>query len=52
MPAQIKLYLVTFGFFIFAIFLGQAVAKEDYDTIALIIFLTLFVLLIIVPGYD
>src|SRR6266513_955836 len=52
MPAQIKLYLVTFGFFIFAIFLGQAVAKEDYDTIALIIFLTLFVLLIIVPGYE
>ena len=52
MPAQLKLYLVTFGFFLFAIFLGHAVAVEDYDTIALIFFLTLFVLLLIIPGYE
>src|ERR1041385_4069410 len=52
MPAQIKLYLVTFGFFVFAIFLGQAVAKEDYDTITLVISLALFVLLLIVPVYE
>ena len=52
MPAQLKLYLVTFGFFIFAIFLGQAVAKEDYDTIAAIFFLVLLVMLVVVPGYE
>ena len=52
MPAQLKLYLVTFGFFVFAIFLGHAIAVEDYDTIAVIFFLTLFVLLLIIPGYE
>ena len=52
MPAQIKLYLVTACFLVFAIFLGHAVATEDYDTIALVIALILFVLLLVVPGYG
>src|SRR5437870_5431792 len=52
MPAQIKLYLVTACFLLFAVFLGHAVATEDYDTIALVISLILFVLLLTVPGYG